>query len=155
MDDVALILDTARQRLRGSPKERLGVHADQRRILGITRAPRILPVAEAWHLGVLLIGDEGLAATGRILRAHTEVRRGFTAESQRERAGWEAAARRGGFGEGETFHLDWTPIELDDVVSGEDTRTVLLRDGRAYVRWSASGALRLLGDYIDELISLR
>lgn len=55
----------------------------------------------------------------------------------------------------ETFHLDWTPIELDDVVSGEDTRTVLLRDGRAYVRWSASGALRLLGDYIDELISLR
>ncbi|BDZ40528.1 hypothetical protein [Microbacterium suwonense] len=55
---------------------------------------------EAWHLGVLLLTDDGVAETGEILRAAEEVRRGYPAESARARAERRAQARRGGFAEG-------------------------------------------------------
>ncbi len=51
------ILDDARRRLVGTPKERLGDWAHARRLLGFGRAPRIVPVGEAWHVGVLLIAE--------------------------------------------------------------------------------------------------
>src|SRR5690606_30752442 len=90
----------ARARLAGSPRTRLGALVESRKVFGIGRAARIVPVGEVWHLGVLLIGDEQVFATGEVLRARHEAVRGFTAQSQRERSDRAAAAVRGGFAEG-------------------------------------------------------
>lgn len=150
MNDFHDLLRAARGRLAGSPQERLG-SAQQpgriRRALG-GRA-KIVPVAQAWHVGVLLIGDDELWRTGTVLRASEEARRGYTAESQRERAFIKGMAFRGGFAEGETFHYDWTPI------TGPDDAP-LSRDGdRIMIRWSPAGFLMPLADYLDEQIALR
>ena len=74
--DLKALFDDARRRLAGSPRERLGDWAHARRLLGFGRAPRIVPVGEAWHVGVLLIADAAVYATGEILRARTEAPRG-------------------------------------------------------------------------------
>ena len=89
-----------------------------RRILGVARAPRIVRRGAAWHLGVLLLTDDAVLATGEIVRARQEARRGYTAESQRQRAELAAAARRGGFAEGETVHLGWRMLDPDVVDAG-------------------------------------
>ena len=41
------LISDARDRLAGTPRERLGEWATSRKILGIGRAPRIVPVAES------------------------------------------------------------------------------------------------------------
>ncbi len=66
---VDALLAGARRRLAGAPRERLGDWAHTRRLLGFGRAPRIVPVGEAWHVGVLLIGDAEVWATGEVLGA--------------------------------------------------------------------------------------
>ena len=149
MNELDAILTSARERLAGSPRVRLG---SVREPGGIRRAlggrAKIVPTHEAWHLGVLLIGDDALWHTGSVLRASEEVRRGYTAESQRERAAIRAMAFRGGFAEGETFHYDWTPITS---ASDEPLR---LEGDRVMIRWSPAGFLMPLADYLNERISL-
>lgn len=153
MDDLTELLADARARLADTRRDRLGaVRAPGRfrRILGA--GPVIVPVADAWHVGVLLIGDDELWATGSVLRAAEEVRRGYTAESQRERAALRGMAFKGGFAEGETFHLDWAPLD-DPAASG--SASPLARDGhRLMVRWSPAGFLMPLDEYLDERIRL-
>lgn len=149
------LIASARTRLTGSPREALGEWAVSRRVLGIGRAPRILRVGEAWHVGVLLIGDDDLFATGEILRAREDVVRGYTAQSQRERAERAAAAFRGGFAEGETVHLGWTRLDPVAVDAGGESGPLALTDGIPTVRWSATGAPRPLADYLDEMLTLR
>jgi hypothetical protein len=146
------VFAAARERLRAVPKDALGELREARRTFGIARAPRIVPAGLAWHLGVLLLGDEQVAATGRIIRAREEVRRGFTAESQRERAALAAAARRGGFAEGQTVHLDWHLI--DPAALDATTSPLALADGRLMVRWSITADLVPLERYLDERIEL-
>src|SRR5690606_39390852 len=46
------------------PTEGLGEWASARRLLGFGRAPRIVRVGEAWHVGALLIADDAVYATG-------------------------------------------------------------------------------------------
>ncbi|WP_405372014.1 MULTISPECIES: glutaminase [unclassified Microbacterium] len=149
------ILDVARARLQGSPRERLGVWASSRRILGLGRAPRILPLTEAWHVGVLLIGDDRVFATGEVLRARHDAVRGFTAESQRARSDRAAAAHRGGFAEGEVVHLDWTELDPGAVDRGETSGILSRVGGIVQVRWSSTGASRPLAAYLDDMLSLR
>ncbi|MGB4777971.1 MAG: glutaminase, partial [Microbacterium sp.] len=86
MATVFALLDDARARLAGAPRERLGDWAHARKLLGFGRAPRIVPVGEAWHVGVFLIGDAAVYATGEVLRARSEAPRGYTAEAQRARS---------------------------------------------------------------------
>jgi len=149
VNELEDLLSSAREKLAGSARERLGAVREPGRIhraLGGRAA--IVPAAEAWHVGVLLIGDDALWRTGSVLRASEEVRRGYAAESQRERAAIRAMAFRGGFAEGETFHYDWAPI------SGPDDAP-LTRDGeRILIRWSPAGFLMPLADYLDEQIAL-
>ena len=149
MDDLDALLGAARAGLRGVPKVRIGaprVPGRIRRALGAR--PVIAPIAEAWHLGVLLIGDDAAWATGSVLRAAEEVRRGYTAESQRERAEIRGMAFRGGFREGETFHFDAQRID-------EEHPGPLVRQGnQIMVRWSPAGFLTPLDAYLDERISL-
>lgn len=151
---VADLFAAARTELAGAPREGLGVLVEPRRFLGMGRAPRIVPRGNAWHLGVLLLTDDAVLATGDVLRARGEARRGYTAESQRRRADLAAAARRGGFEEGATVHLDWQVLDLDAVERGEASGPLAIVDGVASVRWSAAGGLMPLDRYLDERIEL-
>ncbi len=144
MAELPSLLDDARRRLAGAPRERLGELVPARRMLGIPRAARIVPRGDAWHLGVLLLTDDTVLATGEIVRARTEARRGYTAESQRQRAALAEAARRGGFAEGETVHVGWR----------EASGILAVHDGVPVVRWSHSAGFVPLAGYLDERIEL-
>jgi hypothetical protein len=149
------VLADARRHLAGSARERLGDWARTRRLLGFGRAPRIVPVGEAWHVGVLLIADAEVYATGEILRARAEAVRGYTAEAQRARSERAAAAVRGGFVDGEVLHLGAAEIDLDAVRRGAVSGPLALVDGIPLVTWTAAGARRPLADYLDDQLSLR
>lgn len=147
------LIDGARRRLGGVARERLGVRSEGRRLLGFGRATRILPIGDAWHLGVLLIADEEVFATGELLRARAEAVRGYTAEAQRARSERAAAAFRGGFAEGEPVHLDWTPVDLDAVDAGGSSGPLAVADGIVTVTF-APGARMPLATYLDDRIAL-
>ena len=149
------LFDAARARLAGAPTEGLGEWASARRLLGCGRAPRIVRVGEAWHVGALLIADDAVYATGEVLRARHDAIRGYTAQSQRERSERAAAAFRGGFAEGETVHIGWTPVDVAAVDAGRASGPLSVVDGVACIRWSATAQLRPLADYLDEQLSLR
>ncbi|MEU1971617.1 glutaminase [Microbacterium sp. NPDC019599] len=151
---IRALLDDARDRLGSVSREGLGELVVPRRVLGIARPPRIVRRGSAWHLGVLLLTDGAVLATGQIVRARAEVRRGYAAESQRERAALAAAARRGGFGEGETVHVGWQPIDLDAVAEGTASGPLSVMDGVPSVRWSAVGGWVPLEGYLSERIAL-
>jgi hypothetical protein len=151
---TAELLEAARARLRGAPREALGVYREPRRLLGIARAPRIERHGAAWHLGVLLLADAEVYATGEIIRARGEARRGFAAESQRQRAELAAAARRGGFAEGETVHIGWRALDVHAVDRGETSGPLAVVAGVPSVRWSAAGGFVPLAGYLDERVSL-
>lgn len=150
------MISEVRERLAGRTQERLGQLVTPRRMLGFGRATRIVPVAAAWHVGALLIGDDEVWATGRILRARHEAIRGYTAESQRGRADLAAAAFRGGFAEGESVHIDWQPIDPDAVLSGAVERSgpLSLQGGVLMVRWSPAAEPRPLDDYLADQLAL-
>ena len=151
---AASVLDDARARLAGAPREALGELLVPRRVLGMGRAARIVPRGSAWHLGVLLLTEEAAFATGEIVRAREEVRRGFTAESQRRRAELAAAARRGGVAEGAVVHIGWAELDIDAVDRGAASGPLALREGTPSVRWSAGGGYVPLAAYLEERIDL-
>jgi hypothetical protein len=148
------LFDSARTRLQVIPREGLGELVQPARILGIPRAPRIVSRGWVWHLGAILLSEDDVYATGDIIRAHQEVRRGYPAESQRRRAELAAAARRGGFAEGQTVHLGWTRIDLAAVGEGEASGPLTLAAGVPSIRWSPRGGFVPLEPYIEERISL-
>ncbi|GAA5203605.1 glutaminase [Microbacterium jejuense] len=145
------LIDGARARLSaaGAPREALGELVVPRRILGIARAPRIERRSSAWHLGVLLLTDDAVLATGEIVRARQEARRGYTAESQRQRSELAFAARRGGFAEGETVHVGWRTLSVDT-----PDAPLAPHEGIPSIRWSGAGALMPLQAYLDERVAL-
>ncbi|REJ07844.1 glutaminase [Microbacterium bovistercoris] len=149
MTTASALFDAARQRLADAPKQGLGVAKVSR-----WRALRIVRAGEAWHLGVLLLGDDGVYTTGEVLRAAEEVRRGYAAESARARADRRAQARRGGFGEGEIVHVGWTALDVAAVDAGGASGPLLVADGVPSVRWSAAGVMPL-EVYLNEQIELR
>jgi len=153
MSTVALLAG-ARTRLAGVPLEALGELLEPRRMLGLGRAPRIVRRGTAWHIGVLLLTDDAMLATGEIVRARREAPRGFSAESQRRRAELAGAARRGGIAEGEVVHIGWAVLDLDAVDRGAASGPLTLRDGVPSVRWSAAGGFMPLAAYLDERIEL-
>ncbi|WP_309066729.1 glutaminase [Microbacterium sp.] len=149
MTTTAALLDDARGRLAGAPREGLGVERSSR-----WRGTRIVRAGTAWHLGVLLLTDDGVLATGEVLRAAEPVRRGYPAESARQRAERRAQARRGGFAEGEVVHVGWTPLDAAVVDAGKESGPLALIEGVPHVRWSPGGAHVPLADYLDERIAL-
>lgn len=148
-DDIGGLLDAARASLRDVPREALGHEKTSR-----WRAPRIVRVGSAWHVGVLLVADDAVFATSEVLRAAAPVRRGYAAESARARAERRAEASRGGFGEGETVHVGWAPIDLDAVAAGGASGPLALMEGVPSVRWSAAGGWMPLKAYLEERIAL-
>jgi hypothetical protein len=148
------LFDAARARLAEAPREALGELVVPRRILGVARAPRVERRGAAWHLGVVLLTEAGVLATGDIVRARQEARRGYTAESQRQRAELAAAARRGGFAEGETVHIGWQVLQPDLIDAGGVSGPLVAAGGVAHVRWSAAGGLMPLEAYLAERVAL-
>lgn len=151
-EQVWELLAEARRRLAGAPQEALGELVTPRRMLGFARAQRIVARGTAWHLGALLVTDDGVAATGEIVRAREEVRRGFPAESQRRRAELSAAARRGGFAEGQIVHIGWHPIDATSITDGGGL--LAERGGVPSIRWSTAGAYMPLDRYLAERVEL-
>jgi len=146
---LGVLLDGARAALSGVPQEALGRERTSR-----WRAPRIVRVGSAWHVGVLLIADDAVYATAEVLRAAAPVRRGYAAESARARAERRAEASRGGFGDGETVHVGWTPIDVDAVAAGGSSGPLVLVEGVPSVRWSTAGGFMPLSGYLQERIAL-
>jgi hypothetical protein len=151
---VAALLADARTRLAGVPRESLGVVREPRRLLGIPRGIRIVPDGDAWHLGALLLTDDGVLETGEILRARESAPRGFTAETQRERAERAGAAFRGGYPEGAVVHVGWHPIDLAALDRDGAAGPLSILDGEPAVRWSRAAAPAPLARYLDERVAL-
>lgn len=151
---VEALFADARARLKGAPREALGELEQPRRILGVARPARIRPRGTAWHLGVLLLTDDAVLATGEVVRAREEARRGYAAASQRRRAELAAAARRGGFAEGAPVHIDWRMLDLGALGRGASSGPLNVVDGVSSVRWSAAGGWMPLPRYLDERIAL-
>lgn len=150
---TAALFDAARARLVDAPREQLGELVAPR-MLGVRRAPRIVARGSAWHLGVLLLTDDAILATGDIVRSRHDAVRGFTAESQRARSALGAAAFRGGFGEGAAVHIGWTVVDLAAVEAAGESGPLALHDGVVTVRWSRAGTPIPLAAYLDERIEL-
>ena len=151
------LFDAALARLHAADPDRmhqvrLGAIIPARKVLGIARAPRISPTASAWHLGVVLVNDEGVWATNEIVRAREEIPRGFTSENQRRRAELAAAAHRGGFAEGEEVHVGWEQLDLAALDRGDECDPLVMAEGVPAVRWSASGSPRPLAGYLNERV---
>ncbi|NLA08742.1 MAG: glutaminase [Microbacteriaceae bacterium] len=143
----------ARLRAADARDEGLGRELAPRRFLGLRGRPRIARTGRVWRLGVLLLGADGsLYATGGTLRARAEVRRGYTAESARLRAEQGAAARRGGFAEGDSVNIGWRALDA----SRPDGGILRVHDGTPQVRWNPRdpNAWSDLAPYLRERIEL-
>ncbi|MBA8817288.1 hypothetical protein FHX48_002386 [Microbacterium halimionae] len=151
---LAALIANARVQLGNTAREQLGRWHQPARILGFSRAERIVAAGHAWHLGVLLLTDSELLATGEVVRSREPARRGFTAQSQRERATHAEAAYRGGFAEGDTAHVDWRVIDLDAIGRGEASGPLSVVDGGVRVRWSRGGLTQPLDTYLYDRIAL-
>lgn len=143
------LLAEARTALVGAPKEGLGEERESR-----WRGHRIVRIGEAWHLGVLLLTEDHALATAEVLRAADPGRRGYTAESARERAARRALALRGGFDEGEVAHIGWSVIDVDAVDAGGSSGPLALIDGVPSVHWSTAGGWMPLEAYLRERVEL-
>lgn len=149
MTSASGLLAQAVRDLAGAPREGLGEERQSR-----WRGHRIVRVGEAWHLGVLLLTDEHALATAEVLRAADPGRRGYTAESARERAARRALALRGGFGEGEVAHIGWSVIDVAAVDGGGSSGPLAVIDGVTSVRWSTAGGWMPLEAYLRERVQL-
>ncbi|WP_052460732.1 hypothetical protein [Microbacterium gorillae] len=154
MSDLPSLLTDARSRLRDVARETLGEWRTPRRVLGFSAAPRIVSVGTAWHVGALLIGDDQVFSVGEITRAAEAVRRGYTAESARERADVRAAAVRGRIEPGTVVHLGWQVLDLSALAAGGSSGPLSLSDGVPMIQWSRTGSPTALEPYLEERIAL-
>lgn len=162
------LLQDARARLTGVPRVPLGRLADPPRLLSAFVGTRIVPDGSVWPLGVLLLGvdqhgADGLWATGEVVRARPEDRRGYPAESARRRGELAVAASRGGFADGVAVQLPAMRIEVGALEHGhqrqhqhqpEAAGPLGFVDGVISVRWSPAAPLTPLAAYLDERIRL-
>jgi len=124
------------------------------------RAPRFVPIARVWRLGVVLLeavpGDAArLFATGSVTRARDPRHPNFTSVSGEERREVREAARRAGFADGETVDYDAQPLPLDDTLG--TIGPLVLRDGELFVSWSgtrSADSLTPFADYLAERVEL-
>lgn len=146
---ASALLTQAVHDLAGTPKEGLGEERVSR-----WRGRRIVRVGAAWHLGVLLLTETHALATAEVLRAAEPGRRGYTAESARERAARREEALRGGFDAGDVVHVGWSVIDVDAVDAGGRSGPLALIDGVPSVHWSTAGGYMPLEPYLRERLEL-
>jgi hypothetical protein len=150
----------------GARTEALAAYEPPRRVaLVVHRSERMRPLGRVWRLGVLLLGvgvarpsDSAppvLSATGSLTRAHEPGRPTFVAASAERRRQVRVAAYRGRFAPGESVNFGARPIPLDESLV-EASGPLLVRDGNAFVRWSANTPEALAGfdAYLAERVAL-
>ena len=161
--EVTEVLGEARGRLAeaGVGTVRLGRLVVPPRWLAALRSPRVVPEAEVWPLGVILLdagpGPLRAWAAGEVVRARPAARRGYQAESQRRRGELAEAAFRGGFAEGEAAHLAAGPIDVAGIGAAapdDASAPILVVDGVPLVRWSRSADPAPLAPYLAERVAL-
>jgi hypothetical protein len=127
-----------------------------RRIGPFRRAPKFVPLAEVWRLGVLLLATDGrLFATGAVTRAREPRHPNFTSVSGEERRELREAARRAGFAAGQTVDYDAQPLHADETLGSAGP--LVHRDGELFVSWDASRAVDSLipfAGYLAERVEL-
>lgn len=140
----------------GARDEARAVLVPRRRTFGIPREPVLRPEGRVWRLGVLLLGGDGtLYATGQLVRATPPGRTQYVSVSAETRRAYRAAAERGHFRDGETVDFDAPEIELTVAALRSATGPLLLRDGEALVRWSASSEQTVaFAGYLAERVDL-
>jgi len=144
----------------GARTESLAELRTPRAIGPLRRAPRFVPVAQVWRLGVLLLesaaGDAArLFATGSVTRARDPRHPNFTSVSGEERREVREAARRAGFAAGETVDYDARPLPLDDTLG--TVGPLVLRDGALFVSWNSTrspDSLTPFAAYLAERVEL-
>jgi hypothetical protein len=139
----------------GVADEALAEFVRRKRMLGVSRAPVMLPLGRVWPLGVLLLGrDGGLHATGKITRAVPPGYPGYQSPGIEVRRGYRAAAHAGKFAEGDTVNFDTRPLRLDEI--DDATTPLFLDDDRPRVRWNSTnpGQSRDLDAYLDDRVGL-
>jgi hypothetical protein len=156
-DHARELLERAVLRLEqaGVADEALADFVRRKRILGMERAPVMVPAGRVWPLGVLLLGRDGsVHATGKITRAVPAGYPGYQSPGLEVRRGYRAAAHAGKFVEGDTVNFDTAEIVLADL---DATTTPLFVDGdRVRVRWNPTnpGQSRALDAYLDDRVGL-
>lgn len=152
--DTESLFRQARERLAGAPQEYLGEVVQPKKILGVGRAFRIVPFRRAWRLGVILLDDTSAYEVGEVFRARDAGRRGYTADTARERAAYAEAALRGGVPEGESVHIGWNEFDADALAAGRASNGISFDGGVAMIKWSKSGARMPLDAYLNERVDL-
>jgi len=125
----------------------------RKRLLGVARAPIMVPRGRVWPLGVLLLArDGGLHATGKVTRAVPEGYPGYQSPGVEVRRGYRAAAHNGKFVEGDTVNFDTVAIDLLDLGDGP----LFVDGGEARVRWNPThpAQFRPLDAYLDDRVGL-
>ena len=142
----------------GARHEALAEYEGARRRLLIPREPVLRRVGAVWRLGVFLLDESGtLRATGTLVRATPPGRAQYQSQSAEDRRSLRAAAQRGRFHDGETVNFDAPLIPLDATALRDASGPLLLRDGRALVRWSAAASdadARDFEGYLAERVDL-
>ena len=139
-------------------REALAELIPARRSFLIHREPVLRRIGAVWRLGVFLLEPDGaLRATGTLIRATPPGRPQNLSRSVEDRRSLRAAARRGGFRDGETVNFDSPRIPLDAALLHDADGPLFLRDGEALVRWSPAAGdagARPFAGYLSERVDL-
>ncbi|QJU53178.1 hypothetical protein SCB71_07775 [Herbiconiux sp. KACC 21604] len=142
----------------GARTEALASYETRRPILGVRRAPVMVPVERVWRLGVLLLDAEGrLFTTGSVTRAVDPGRVTNQNPRAEERRDYRRAAFQGKFDRGDTVNWDAREIDLDPEALRRGDGAVVAQGSELLVRWNAtagSGALAPLAPYLAERAAL-
>lgn len=179
----SLLCDAAeRLRVAGIATEALARFVPARRVMGFTRASRLIPLGRVWRLGVFLLAADAhgaaehfgasehsgasanaaagaspaLYATGTTTRAVDPLRRGFQSLSAEVRRDYRDAAFRGPFRRGETVNFDARVLRLDADELRDSAGPLLLVGTTPLVRWATTidVAPRPFEGYLAERLKL-
>ncbi len=153
---AAVAAAVARLEAAGARDEALADYVVPKRVLGLQRAPRMVPVGRVWRLGVLLVGPGGeIFGTGEVTRAVAPRHPNNQAVSQEVRREHQLAAFNGPFAPGDTVNYDAVPLDLGALDRGDQSGPLLVVDGEVLVRWSpSSGASAPLERYLADRVGL-
>lgn len=107
------------------------------RKFGIPRAARMLPIARAWRLGVLLLRNDGnLVQASEVTRSIEPPKGGHNSAYRDQRQVFTAAAFRARLPEGTVVNFNTTPISLDAAELQREESLVFARDNEVWIRWA-------------------
>lgn len=143
----------------GARTEALASFEERKPLLGIRRAPVMVPRGRVWRLGVLLLDElGGVHEAGAVTRAVEPGRVTNQNPRAEERRDYRRAAYAAKFAEGDTVNFDTVPVDLSPSALRSGTGVLAVDDGdpeTLLVRWSKqSGAYAPLEPYLAERAAL-